>query len=139
MQKYNIRKLKKISYPSLSSSFHWLCYQLLCHQRKTWLVVALSKLMIMLGRRIVLSVVISSTLNVDLEAKSLTWYNQKVLIGTIYCLDWAQVSPMRHQQGPKLPGALVKWEENTIKCQSQLNCKCIMPSSVLCLLDAKGF
>lgn len=62
------------------------------------------------------------------------------LIGGVYRLDWAQVSPMRHQPGPELPGALAKWEGNTIKCQGQLNYKCIRSSlSVASLFAAKGF
>lgn len=65
---------------------------------------------------------------VESETEALTRRNQEVLIGGVYRPDRAQVSPMRHQRGPALPGASAKWDENTIKCQDQLNNKCIRPS-----------
>lgn len=71
------------------------------------------------------------TQKVRSEAESLTRHNQQVLIGGVNRLDWAQVSPMRHRAGPELSGAFAKWGGNTIKCQGQLNYKCIRPSSQL--------
>lgn len=62
-------------------------YQLLQLQPKTGLVVALSDLMCMSGRHIGLSEANSPTQKVNLEAKSLTWHNQEVLIGVVYRLD----------------------------------------------------
>lgn len=87
-------------------------------------------------RHIRLTEAISPTQKVHLEAESLTLHNQKVLIGGVYRLDWAQVSPLRHQPGPEHPGALAKWEGNTIKCQDQLNYKCIRTSSSVASLFA---
>lgn len=64
---------------------------------------------------------------VEPESEALTRRNQEVLIGGVYRPDRAQVSPMRHRRGPALPGASAKWDENTIKCQDQLNNQCIRP------------
>lgn len=124
----------------LICNVHRPSYQLLQRQPKTWLTVALSNLMSASGRHIGLCEAVSPTLKVHLEEESLTRHNQQVLIGGVYRLDWAQVSPMRHQPRPELSGELAKWEGNTIKCQGQLNFKCIRSGSpVVSLFAAKRF
>lgn len=129
--------LAAVKSPLHISDFHQPGYQLLQRQPNTRLAVAPSNLMSTFGRHIWLSKAIYPTQKADLDAESLTWHNQEVLIGKVYRLDWAQVSPMRHQAGPELPGELGKWEGNTIKCQRQLNYKCIKSSLLLAYLLQK--